>query len=93
MSWSISVTGTRDAVKAEVVKQLDAIKSRYAGKPEADDVDAVQSRALRLLDALVLSGGQNACKVEASGSHYAIGATGIGAASFKLDVALVSLAL
>lgn len=98
MSWSIEVTGTKEAVKAKVVAYMDQTAKGYEGKAEADDVIACKARLLALIDACDLSeenglgSGCNAVTVKANGSHYTT-SKGIGNASFSVNVVRVALAL
>lgn len=92
MSWSIEVMGTKAGAAAKVAAELDKTAANYAGKPEADDVLACKARILALIDATVFSDGFNAIVVKANGSHYSLG-TGVGSASFQVDVRRTTLAL
>ena len=68
MSWGIRIQTTIEKVKLQVIDQLDSVLKYYDGHPEADDITAVKSRALALVDSLDLKENQEIL-VEANGSH------------------------
>lgn len=68
MSWSIGMTGTKDELKSRFADQMAVFEKMYEGKPEADDVTAVKTRGLALLDAQVLPEGK-LVSLAAFGSH------------------------
>ena len=96
MSWSIEVTGTKEAVKRKACDELAKIGASYAGKPEGDDIATVSARIVALVDALELTATYTGVSVKASGSHNAYasgGVTSVVSAQFSLAVNRVPLAL
>jgi hypothetical protein len=99
MSWSIEITGTKDAVKAKLIERLDKNAASYAGKPEGDDIAMCKARALALIDAIEFDDYANAVLVKANGSHSTTSSkadptkVAVMSANFSLQVQRVALAL
>lgn len=97
MSWSVSVTGTRETAKEEIAAQFDRAYESYKEKPEGADILAAKGRALALIDGMDLTpdtyGTQwNAVKVTAHGSH-GWSEKGLTTASFTVSVERTHLAI
>lgn len=98
MSWSISVTGTKEAVLEKVRTELTTTaESYYQGSEEHNDIIAVRDRACALIEALELGPDQygsnwNAVQVEASGSH-SVHDQKVLSANLSLKVVRTTLAL
>lgn len=52
MSWSVSATGTKEAVRAAAESQFDNAERNYAGTEEGKDVAAARARTLSMIDEL-----------------------------------------
>jgi len=92
MSWSIDITGTKDAVLKKATMELEKIRQNYEGTQEGLDVQAVSERLTGLIGALKMDDYFNAVRVAASGSHYTLDGR-VGNAKFELEVQRIALAL
>lgn len=97
MSWGIEHTGTKEAVIAAVVTDLDRCAVSYEGKEEASDIRSCKERIISLINACDLSVDSgntnwNGVIVKANGSH-SYNSKGVQSANFSVSVVRTCLKL